>query len=109
VGTADPIHDALEQQRLNLSKVYRPDGTLVCGELMTFDDPDVRLLALDCLEGFETARPSLYRRVLIPTETLGALAFWPEPTLSRSPREPTCPTDAGHPEPGTKTLVCETS
>jgi hypothetical protein len=75
VGTADPIHDALEQQRLNLSKVYRPDGTLVYGELMTFDDPDVRLPALDCLD----------------------------------PREPTCPTDAGHPEPGTKTLVCETS
>ena len=28
IGTADPIHDALEQRRLNLSEVYRPDGTL---------------------------------------------------------------------------------
>jgi gamma-glutamylcyclotransferase (GGCT)/AIG2-like uncharacterized protein YtfP len=70
-GTADPIHDALEQQRLNLSRVYRPDGTLVYGELMTFDDPEARLPALDRLEGFDPTHPSLYRRVLIPTETMG--------------------------------------
>jgi gamma-glutamylcyclotransferase (GGCT)/AIG2-like uncharacterized protein YtfP len=71
VGTADPIHDVLEQQRLNLSKVYRPDGTLVYGERMIFDDPEVRLPELDRLEGFDPARPSLYRRVLIPTHTTG--------------------------------------
>ncbi len=74
VGTVDPIHDALEQQRLNLSKVYRPDGTLVYGELMTFDDPEVRLPALDHLEGFDPASPSPYQRVLIPTETMGGAA-----------------------------------
>ena len=74
VGTADPIHDALEQQQLNLSKVYRPDGTLVYGELMTFDDPEERLPALDHLEGFDPTRPSLYRRVLIPTKTMGGAA-----------------------------------
>jgi gamma-glutamylcyclotransferase (GGCT)/AIG2-like uncharacterized protein YtfP len=71
VGTADPTHDALIQQRLNLSEVYRPDGTLVYGELFTFDDPEERTPVLDRLEGFDPSRPSLYRRVLIPTETLG--------------------------------------
>jgi gamma-glutamylcyclotransferase (GGCT)/AIG2-like uncharacterized protein YtfP len=70
-GTEDPIHDALEQQQFNRSEVYRPDGTLVYGELMSFDDPEERLPALDRLEGFDPSRPSLYRRVLIPTETLG--------------------------------------
>jgi gamma-glutamylcyclotransferase (GGCT)/AIG2-like uncharacterized protein YtfP len=70
-GTADPTHDALEQQQLNLTRVHRPDGTLVHGELFTFDDPEGRLLALDRLEGFDPSRPGLYRRVLIPTETSG--------------------------------------
>jgi gamma-glutamylcyclotransferase (GGCT)/AIG2-like uncharacterized protein YtfP len=71
IGTADPIHDALEQRRLDLTGVYRADGTLVYGELFTFDDPEERLPALDRLEGFDPSRPSLYRRVLIPTETSG--------------------------------------
>jgi gamma-glutamylcyclotransferase (GGCT)/AIG2-like uncharacterized protein YtfP len=71
VGTADPTHDALEQQQLNTSEVYRPDGTLVYGELTSFDDPEERLPALDRLEGFDPSRPSLYRRVLIPTQTMG--------------------------------------
>jgi gamma-glutamylcyclotransferase (GGCT)/AIG2-like uncharacterized protein YtfP len=73
-GTADPIHDALKQQRLNLSKVHCPDDSLVYGELLTFDDPEERLPALDHLEGFDPARPSLYRRVLIPTKTMGGAA-----------------------------------
>ncbi len=71
VGTADPIHDASEQQRLDRKEVYCPDGTLVSGELFTFDDPEERLPALDRLEGFDPGRPSLYRRVLIPAETSG--------------------------------------
>jgi gamma-glutamylcyclotransferase (GGCT)/AIG2-like uncharacterized protein YtfP len=70
IGTADPLGDASEQQ-LAHAKVYRPDGTLVAGELLTFDDPGERLPALDRLEGFDPARPSLYRRVLIPAETSG--------------------------------------
>jgi gamma-glutamylcyclotransferase (GGCT)/AIG2-like uncharacterized protein YtfP len=71
IGTADPLGDASEQQQLNREGAYRPDGTLVSGELLTFDDPGERLLALDRLEGFDPSRPSLYRRVLIPAETSG--------------------------------------
>jgi gamma-glutamylcyclotransferase (GGCT)/AIG2-like uncharacterized protein YtfP len=73
IGTSDPIHDASEQRRLNRAGVYRPDGTLVSGELFVFDDPEVRLPALDRLEGFDPGRPSLYRRVLIPAETSGSV------------------------------------
>jgi len=68
-GTADPIHDASEQQRLDPAGVYRSDGALVFGELFVFDDPEERLPALDRLEGFDPGRASLYRRVLIPAET----------------------------------------
>jgi gamma-glutamylcyclotransferase (GGCT)/AIG2-like uncharacterized protein YtfP len=70
IGTADPTGDASEQQ-LAHGKVYRPDGILVSGELLTFDDPEERLPVLDRLEGFDPAGPSLYRRVLIPAETSG--------------------------------------
>ena len=69
-GSADPIHDALEQQRLNATGVRRPDGPRVYGELFTFDDPEARLPALDRLEGFDPeGGPNLYRRVLVPVET----------------------------------------
>jgi gamma-glutamylcyclotransferase (GGCT)/AIG2-like uncharacterized protein YtfP len=67
-GTADPLGDASKQQ-LDHAGVHRPDGALVFGELLTFDDPEGRLPALDRLEGFDPSRPSLYRRVLIPAET----------------------------------------
>ncbi len=69
-GSADPIHDASEQQRLNVTGVRRSNGPLVHGELFTFDDPEARLPALDRLEGFDPdGGPSLYRRVLVPVET----------------------------------------
>ena len=71
VGTTDPLGDASTQLRLGRDGVNRRDGTLVSGELLTFDDPGERLPALDRLEGFEPAGPSLYRRVLIPAETSG--------------------------------------
>jgi gamma-glutamylcyclotransferase (GGCT)/AIG2-like uncharacterized protein YtfP len=71
VGTADPVKDAFEQQRLGRADVYRPDGTLVYGELLSFDDPKERLPALDRLEGFDPGKPSPYRRVLIPAKTSG--------------------------------------
>ena len=71
IGTADPTGDASTQQQLAHEKVYRPDGTLISGELLTFDDPEERLPALDRLEGFDPPRPSLYRRVLLPAETSG--------------------------------------
>ena len=71
VGTADPTGDASEQQQPGHERVQRPDGTLVSGELLTFDDPEERLPGLDRLEGYDPAGPSLYRRVLIPAETSG--------------------------------------
>jgi gamma-glutamylcyclotransferase (GGCT)/AIG2-like uncharacterized protein YtfP len=39
----------------------------VYGELLTFDDPETRLPAIDHLEGFLPGGPSLYRRVLVPS------------------------------------------
>jgi gamma-glutamylcyclotransferase (GGCT)/AIG2-like uncharacterized protein YtfP len=71
IGTADPTGDASEQQQLGHEEVHRPDGALVSGELLTFDDPEERLPALDRLEGYDPAGPSLYWRVLIPAETSG--------------------------------------
>jgi gamma-glutamylcyclotransferase (GGCT)/AIG2-like uncharacterized protein YtfP len=38
----------------------------VYGELLTFDDPENRLPAIDRLEGFHPGGSSLYRRVLVP-------------------------------------------
>jgi gamma-glutamylcyclotransferase (GGCT)/AIG2-like uncharacterized protein YtfP len=70
IGTADPLEDASEQQ-LGHDGAHRPDGTLISGGLLTFDDPEERLPALDRLEGYDPAGPSLYRRVLIPAETSG--------------------------------------
>jgi gamma-glutamylcyclotransferase (GGCT)/AIG2-like uncharacterized protein YtfP len=69
VGTADPVSDASRQQTLNRTEVRRPERPLVSGELVTFEDPDERLPALDRLEGFDPTGPSPYRRVLIPAET----------------------------------------
>lgn len=42
------------------------------GELITFDDPETRLPAIDRLEGFRPGRRSLYRRVLVPASVNGA-------------------------------------
>lgn len=70
IGTADPVHDAAEQRRLNPAGSSLPDGPRVYGELFTFDDPDERLPALDLLEGFDPERDtSPYRRALIPVRT----------------------------------------
>jgi gamma-glutamylcyclotransferase (GGCT)/AIG2-like uncharacterized protein YtfP len=69
-GSADPIHDASQQQRLNDTGVHGSDGPRVFGELFTFDDPEARLPALDRLEGFDPdGGPNLYRRVLVAVET----------------------------------------
>ncbi len=43
----------------------------VCGELLTFDDPESRLPAIDRLEGFRPGGSSLYRRVLVPATVNG--------------------------------------
>ena len=43
----------------------------VHGELLTFDDAESRLPAIDRLEGFRPGGHSLYRRVLVPTAVDG--------------------------------------
>ena len=43
----------------------------VYGEVLTFDDPENRLPAIDRLEGFHPGGPCLYRRVLVPVRTKG--------------------------------------
>ena len=94
-GTADPATDMAVQRALGsqapvasaqpgisvaegLSGICPAEGRLlnpaipvgpwllVQGELMTFDDPEFRLPALDHLEGFCPDEPTLYRRVLLP-------------------------------------------
>jgi len=45
----------------------------VYGELLTFDDPETRLPAIDQLEGFRPGGPCLYRRVLVSTQAHGTV------------------------------------
>jgi len=49
----------------------------VYGELLTFDDPETRLPAIDRLEGFHPGGPCLYRRVLVSVRANGeVLPAW---------------------------------
>ncbi len=89
-GTADPLADVATQARLaaefaaravhpELGENGAPGGHWgpVYGELLTFDDPETRLPAIDRLEGFLPDGPSRYRRVLVPTIIHGAvLPVW---------------------------------
>jgi gamma-glutamylcyclotransferase (GGCT)/AIG2-like uncharacterized protein YtfP len=62
--------------RLSKKGTGAPWGT-VYGELLTFDDPETRLPAIDRLEGFHPGGPCLYRRVLVPVQVNGAdLPAW---------------------------------
>lgn len=86
-GTADPLADVATQARLAAEFAARaaqhpdpgkngaPGGRWgpVYGELLTFDDPETRLPAIDHLEGFLPGGPSLYRRVLVPAIIHGAV------------------------------------
>ncbi|MBW2149520.1 MAG: gamma-glutamylcyclotransferase [Deltaproteobacteria bacterium] len=49
------------------------DWGSVYGELLTFDDPSIRLPAIDRLESFHPGGPSLYRRILVPAFTGGTV------------------------------------
>jgi gamma-glutamylcyclotransferase (GGCT)/AIG2-like uncharacterized protein YtfP len=49
-----------------LQSVTAGDWGRVYGELLTFDDPESSLPAIDRLEGFRPGDRSLYRRVLLP-------------------------------------------
>jgi gamma-glutamylcyclotransferase (GGCT)/AIG2-like uncharacterized protein YtfP len=79
-GTMDYLADADTQNRVRAnSHVISPGWDTVHGELLTFDDPEERLPALDDLEGFRPGEESLYRRVLIPVtlpETNATVLAW---------------------------------
>jgi gamma-glutamylcyclotransferase (GGCT)/AIG2-like uncharacterized protein YtfP len=68
IGTTDYLADARAQHRPTVSEDAPPPGGAVYGELLTFDDPEERLPALDGLEGFSPGAPGLYQRVLVPVE-----------------------------------------
>ena len=84
-GTADPLADVATQARLSgrMGSYSQPvpesatagAGGAVYGDLLTFDDPELRLPALDWLEGFRPGASSLYRRVLVPATVRGACEF----------------------------------
>ena len=75
-GSHDVHADLAEQMRwtndwgdLLPAPIDQADGwDVVYGEILTFDDPTLRLPKLDRLEGFRPGRRSLYRRVLLPVE-----------------------------------------
>lgn len=81
-GTADPLADVATQARFaeDLASILKPvpesatagDCGPVYGELLSFDDPETRLPAIDRLEGFHPGGSSLYRRVLVPVKLDGA-------------------------------------
>ena len=68
IGTTDYLADARAQHRPTVSEDAPPPGAAVYGELLTFDDPEERLPALDGLEGFSPGATCLYQRVLVPVE-----------------------------------------
>ena len=77
VGTVDYLADARATGRT----AERPPGARhgwdeIHGELLTFDDPEERLPALDALEGYRPGEHRFYKRVLIPVAPLEA-----EPTV----------------------------
>jgi len=90
VGTTNPLADVATQahvkarmsnpepipDRLSKKGTGAPWGP-VYGEILTFDDPVIRLPAIDRLEGFHPGGPCLYRRVLVPAQVNGAgLPAW---------------------------------
>jgi len=90
VGTTNPLADVATQAHVT-ARMSNPEPTpdrlpkkgtgapwaSVYGELLTFDDPETRLPAIDRLEGFHPGGPCLYRRVLVPVQVNGAdLPAW---------------------------------
>lgn len=84
-GTADPLADAATEARLCVSpgSFRRPVAAsgapgawgIVHGEVLTFDDPDDRLPAIDRLEDFNPWGSSVYRRVLVHVTLKGVTAL----------------------------------
>jgi len=72
IGTTDYLADVEKQQNAVCSPVASAaEWDVIQGELMTFDDPSIRLPALDRLEGYMPGERSLYERVLITVEING--------------------------------------
>ena len=81
-GTANHLADVATQARLPdwVGSAPRPAPECatagawgaVYGELLSFNDPESRLPAIDRLEGFRPGGSSLYRRVLVPVIVEGA-------------------------------------
>jgi hypothetical protein len=70
-GTTDYLADAEAPNRVRAgSQESYLDWDMVHGELLSFEDPEARLPALDGLEGFRPGEQSLYKRVLIPVTLL---------------------------------------
>ena len=75
-GTSDPLADVATQERFSQHLAQHPhlipedpptgDWARVSGELLTFDDPEIRLPAIDRLEGFTCQVSCSYYRYLIP-------------------------------------------
>ena len=86
VGTTNPLADVATQAHVT-ARMSNPEPTPVrhqenatgapwgpvYGELLTFDDPEPRLPAIDRLEGFHPGGPCLYCRVLVPIRTNGTV------------------------------------
>jgi len=84
VGTTNPLADVATQARV-AARMSNPEPTPdrlqkkgtgapwgpVYGELLAFDDPEIRLPAIDRLEGFHPGGPCLYRRVLVSAQANG--------------------------------------
>lgn len=86
VGTTNPLADVATQACV-VARMSNPEPTpdrlpkkgtgapwgLVYGEILTFDDPEIRLPAIDRLEGFHPGGPCLYRRVLTSAQVHGTV------------------------------------
>jgi gamma-glutamylcyclotransferase (GGCT)/AIG2-like uncharacterized protein YtfP len=79
-GTADYRADVEAQNHARTGTPgTSPNRDVVHGELMSFDDPEERLPALDDLEDFRPSEKSFYGRVLVPAtvaETSAIVPAW---------------------------------
>lgn len=70
VGTKDISADMSVQEQTSRHAIQHwkaaKAGEVVCGEMLTFDDPAQRVPPIDRLEGFRPGYMSMYRRVLVP-------------------------------------------
>jgi len=86
VGTTNPLADVATQAHVTArmsNPKPTPDRLLknatgapwapVYGEILTFDDAEIRLPAIDRLEGFRPGGPCLYRRVIVLIQAGGAV------------------------------------